>query len=177
MISLNTFAARVTRNHAWVTIFVPLCNSITRQSIVLESCSNPKKMWQVCMSAMKKSILVLLFFVSDVISSWVLAILAQVTWRWAQPQAGNISLKFLLETRLESESFEPLIGFLTFLVQKLWANNNKILSKPNQQGCHCWNMQDHTFAFCRQFGAACIFWERSSVRIWLVFSCVIPCGN
>jgi len=86
---------------------------------------------------MKKSILVLLFFVSDVISSWVLAILAQVTWRWAQPQAGNISLKFLLETRLESESFEPLIGFLTFLVQKLWANNNKILSKPNQQGCHC----------------------------------------
>jgi len=29
------------------------------------------------------------------------------------------SLKFLLETRLESESFEPLIDFLAFLVQKL----------------------------------------------------------
>jgi len=26
-----------------------------------------------------------------------------------------------LETRLESESFEPLIDFLAFLVQKLWS--------------------------------------------------------
>jgi len=32
---------------------------------------------------------------------------------------GSILLKFTLETRLESESFEPLIDFLTFLVQKL----------------------------------------------------------
>jgi len=31
-------------------------------------------------------------------------------------------LKFSLETRLESESFEPLIDFLAFLVQK-WINN------------------------------------------------------
>ena len=30
-----------------------------------------------------------------------------------------VSLKFSLETRLESESFEPLIDFLAFLVQKL----------------------------------------------------------
>jgi len=29
---------------------------------------------------------------------------------------GRISLKFLLESKLESESFEPLIGFLAFLV-------------------------------------------------------------
>jgi len=48
-----------------------------------------------------------------------LAILAQVTWPWAQPQEGSILLKFLLETRLGSESFEPLISFLAFLVQKL----------------------------------------------------------
>ena len=31
----------------------------------------------------------------------------------------SISLKFSLETRLESESFKPLIDFLAFLVQKL----------------------------------------------------------
>jgi len=30
-----------------------------------------------------------------------------------------VSLKFSLETRLESESVEPLIDFLAFLVQKL----------------------------------------------------------
>jgi len=42
-----------------------------------------------------------------------LAILAQITR--AQDVSWldvSISLKFLLETRLESESFEPLIGFL-----------------------------------------------------------------
>ena len=32
---------------------------------------------------------------------------------------GSVSLQFSLETRLESESFEPLIDFLAFLVQKL----------------------------------------------------------
>jgi len=37
----------------------------------------------------------------------------------AQPLGQSVSLKFSLETRLESESFEPLIHFLAFLVQKL----------------------------------------------------------
>jgi len=32
-----------------------------------------------------------------------------ITWPKAQPLDGSISLKFSLETRLESESFEPLI--------------------------------------------------------------------
>jgi len=32
---------------------------------------------------------------------------------------GSISLKFLLEARLKSESSEPLISFLAFLVQEL----------------------------------------------------------
>jgi len=41
---------------------------------------------------------------------------------------GSISLKFLLETRLECESFEPLIDFLGFQVQKLWPKNNKIIN-------------------------------------------------
>ena len=45
-------------------------------------------------------------------SFWVIvlsfeAILAHVTWPGAQPLGQSISLKFLLETRLEFESFEP----------------------------------------------------------------------
>jgi len=37
----------------------------------------------------------------------------------AQLLGQSISLKFFLETRLESKSIEPLIDFLVFLVQKL----------------------------------------------------------
>jgi len=44
---------------------------------------------------------------------------AHVTWPKAQLLSQSILLKFLLETRLESESFEPLINILAFLVQKL----------------------------------------------------------
>jgi len=47
------------------------------------------------------------------------AVLAHVAWPRAQPLGQSISLKFSLETRLESESFEPLMNFLAFLVQKL----------------------------------------------------------
>ena len=36
-----------------------------------------------------------------------------------QPLGGNISLKFLLETRLQSESFDTLDDLLRFRVQKL----------------------------------------------------------
>ena len=57
---------------------------------------------------------------SDVISEvgfWV--ILANVAWPRAQPLGQSVSVKFSLETRLESEFFEPLIDFLAFLVQKL----------------------------------------------------------
>jgi len=46
-------------------------------------------------------------------------ILAYVAWARAQPLGQSVSLKFLLETKLKSESFEPLIDFLAFLVQKL----------------------------------------------------------
>jgi len=64
-------------------------------------------------------------------------------WPWLlgpepQPQEGNISPMFLVETRLKSESFEPLIGFLMFLVQTLWSkklnldkNNPRRFSFPN----------------------------------------------
>ena len=45
--------------------------------------------------------------------------LAHVSRPGAQPLDQSVSLKFSLESRLESESFEPLIDFLAFLVQKL----------------------------------------------------------
>jgi len=48
-----------------------------------------------------------------------MVILAHVAWPRAQPLGQSVSLKFSLETRLESESFEPLIDFLEFLVQML----------------------------------------------------------
>jgi len=44
--------------------------------------------------------------------------LVHVAWPMAQPLIQSVSL-FSFETRLESECFEPLIDFLTFLVQKL----------------------------------------------------------
>jgi len=63
-------------------------------------------------------------FVSDVIGGigfWPL----WLRWPGPRPQLldGTISLKFLLET----ESFEPLIDFVAFLVQRLWPKNNKLI--------------------------------------------------
>ena len=58
----------------------------------------------------------------------VLAILACITWPRAQLLERSISLKFLLETKLESESFESFIDFLAFLVQKLWPKINEIIN-------------------------------------------------
>ena len=55
-------------------------------------------------------------------------ILSHVAWRRAQPLGPSVSLKFLLETRLESESFEPLIDFLAFLGQKFWSKINKLIN-------------------------------------------------
>jgi len=43
-----------------------------------------------------------------------------------QPLGGSISLKFLLETRLQSESFDTLDDLLGFWVQKLWYKLAKI---------------------------------------------------
>jgi len=55
-------------------------------------------------------------------------ILAYVAGPRAQPLGQSVSLKFSLETRLESESFEPLIDFLAFLVQKLWSKINQLIN-------------------------------------------------
>jgi len=57
---------------------------------------------------------------------WV--ILAHVAWPRAQPLGQSVSLKFSLETRLESKSFEPFIDFLAFLVQKLWSKINQLIN-------------------------------------------------
>jgi len=43
-----------------------------------------------------------------------------------QPLGGSISLKFLLETRLQSEFFDTLDDLLGFRVQKLWCKLVKI---------------------------------------------------
>jgi len=48
--------------------------------------------------------------------------LGHVAWPEAQPLGQSVYLKFSLETRLKSESFEPFIDFLAFLVQKLLIN-------------------------------------------------------
>jgi len=52
-----------------------------------------------------------------------LAILSHDTWPRAQLLDGSVLIKFSLEIRLESESFEPLID----LVQKLWSKSNKLI--------------------------------------------------
>jgi len=55
--------------------------------------------------------------VSDVVSEVGFRVIyVHVTWPRAQPLNQSILLKFSLETRLESESFEPLIDSLAFLV-------------------------------------------------------------
>ena len=60
------------------------------------------------------------FFLSDVISGGLFGHPGR------QPLGGSISLKFLLETRLQSKSFDTLDDLLGFLVQKLWCKLVKI---------------------------------------------------
>jgi len=55
-------------------------------------------------------------------------ILGHVAWPRAQPLGLSVSLKFSLETRLKSESYEPWINSLAFLVQKLWSKTNKLIN-------------------------------------------------
>jgi len=41
--------------------------------------------------------------------------------------SNQIVAKYNIHKYVKYESFEPLIGFLAFLVQKLWPKNNKII--------------------------------------------------
>jgi len=67
--------------------------------------------------------------VTDVISEVVLwSFCLMLLGLRAQPLGQSVSLKFSLETRLESESFEPLIDFLVFLFQKLRSKINKLIN-------------------------------------------------
>jgi len=62
-------------------------------------------------------------FVGDVICyKWgrFRTILPRSSGSGSQLQEGSISVKCLVVSRLKFESFEHLIGFLAFLVQKLW---------------------------------------------------------
>jgi len=77
-----------------------------------------------------KNIFRFCFFVSDIISGVGLGrFWLRLSSPGPQQQEGNTALKFLVETSLKSESFEPLIEFLTFLVQKLWQNNQNWVKK------------------------------------------------
>jgi len=72
-------------------------------------------------------------------------ILTHVGWPRTQPLGQRVSLKFSLETRLESESFEPLIDFLAFLVQKLWSKINKLINYLITQLVNIFTNLDHNF--------------------------------
>jgi len=98
---------------------VPLTNSITCLSIVLESCSNRWKTQQVF-----EYVLGFSFFVSVVISEvgvWPFQLML--------PGLGpndfvQILSKFSFETRLDSKSFEPMDDFLVhknkLVIIKIW---------------------------------------------------------
>jgi len=67
-----------------------------------ESCSNPQDSASLLVCNDK----VFRFFVGNVVSGiGFLAILAHVAWPWAQMLDVSILLKFILQTRLESECF------------------------------------------------------------------------
>ena len=56
-------------------------------------------------------------------------ILIQLSGNGCQLPEQIFLLKILLETRLYYKSLEGLIGFLAFLVQKLWLKKAKKLGK------------------------------------------------
>jgi len=72
-----------------------------------------------------------------------LAILAHVTWPWAQPLDESILLQFSLETKLESESFETLIDFLKFVLKTLRSEtvlfNLFVIMEPLNTFALVWN--------------------------------------
>jgi len=105
-----------------------LGNCITCQVIVLDSCSNPQRLGKYSNVQWKKHL-----------GFWVFC-----EWRhkwssfrhfWSTSSGpgpklldSSILLKFLLETRLKSESFETLGDLLGFQVEKLWPKKNKIIN-------------------------------------------------
>jgi len=102
-------------------VFYCLTNGIVALlPTALESCSNPQMILpSLLVCTWKKFFGWGLRFFCEWRDKWssFWAILAHVIGPAAQPLGQSISLKFLLETRLESESFDLLFDFLAFLVQ------------------------------------------------------------
>jgi len=105
---------------------VPLCNSITRQPIVLESCSKPQRLsnFSVLHSKIFFSVLGFTFFVDDIISEidlglfgqgyWALSInhnrevLHKFTGNWAKINLGKIYPRFFYPNfGCFASTFEP----------------------------------------------------------------------
>ena len=87
---------------AFAIFHVEVCTTTTRQLIELESSSSPLKMQKVI-----------------IIRVGLNAFLAEVTGPVAPTQRAIFCSSFL-ETRLQCKSLEGWIGFLAFLVPKLW---------------------------------------------------------
>jgi len=115
------------KSYKWAS----LCNSITHQVIELESCSNPQKMRQVLLFALKKFGSFRFQFFCEWLHKWDrfshfwpislchgLQTLKRIFW-----------LKFWVETRFKSDRFEFLIGFLVLLVWKSRPKNKSFLPK------------------------------------------------
>ena len=102
---------------------------------MLEGCPDPPNTRQLFESSTIKTIFGFRFrfFVSDIIRGvgfWPFWLGLPGTG--PKPLNGSISLKFVLGTRLESESLERLIDFLGFRLPTLWPKNNKLINEsPN----------------------------------------------
>jgi len=101
---------------------VALTNALAPPPIVLESCSRAQTDRPVFQMALEKIFWLGVADFCEWRHNWSSfgIILAHVAWPRAQLLGQSVLLKFSLETRLESESFQPLIDFLAFLGQKLW---------------------------------------------------------
>ena len=56
----------------------------------------------------------------DVTSGGTFAFLVNFTRPWAPIQRANVLAEVFLESKISSESLEPLIDFLAYLEPKLW---------------------------------------------------------
>ena len=111
-------------------VFGCLTTALAPPPIALESCLMSQQISQSSRLHLKKIFWSGLRIFCEWRHKWssFRVILAHVAWPRAQLLGQSVSLKFSLETRLESESFEPLINFLAFLVQKLWSKINKLIN-------------------------------------------------
>jgi len=111
-------------------VFSWFANTTAPLPIVPEGCPRAQTDQPVFLSALKQIFFGLgLRIFCEWCHKWstFVAILVHVAWPRAQPLGQSILPKFSLETRLESESFKPLINFLAFLVQKLWSKINELI--------------------------------------------------